>query len=159
MPNLEDEAVETYWQSKGRDLARTVGEIERLEDWQVDSSPRLREAIIDLGNEIEEAPEGRMAEMSGDQMTVDSARIALAYMKAGKRFRILAAMAEERSDGAALAANILSPNADDLDAAEAARVLRASVRHLARLNLLNKVFAPERLKLIMDAITDEKEEA
>lgn len=158
MPDLAEEAVETYWQSKGRDLARTVIEIEDNEDWTLDDHPRIRDAILALGMEVDEAKEGRLSEMAMNTKCVDDARMTLAYISAGKRFRLLAALAEEHPDGAPLAANILSPDTNREDAAEAARVLRTSVRHLARLNLLYKVFAPERLRLILDAIREEDDD-
>lgn len=157
MPDLSEDAIETYWQSKGRDLARTVEEIEKAEDWVVDGmSARVRDALIALGADLDEAPEGRLAAMAGSPETVDMARTVLAYVKAGKRFRLLASMAEERGDGGPLAAAVLAPSASSTEAAESARVLRSSVRHLARLNLLFKVFSPERLKLIEEAIRDEE---
>lgn len=157
MPDLGEEAVESYWQSKGRDLARTVADIESREDWVLDEAPALREAILALGLDLDESAEGRLTDLAGDEQAIDNARLALAYMGAGRRFRLLAAMAEERSDGAPLAANILSPEAATPEAEDAARVLRSSVRHLARLNLLYKVFAPERMRLILDAIREEDE--
>jgi len=158
MPELTEDAVETYWQSKGRDLARTVAEIEQREDWPLDGIPEIRDAVGALGLEVDEAPEGRLTELANSGELVDHARLALAYMKAGRRFRLLAALAEEHPDGAPLAANILSAAAGNEQAEESARVLRSSVRHLARLNLLYKVFAPERLRLILDAIREDGEE-
>ncbi len=152
MPDLNEEAIEVYWQSKGADIARTVLEIERVEDWAADDSPKLRSAVSDFGRALDRAETGRLTALAEDQMAVDSARIALAYIRAGKRFRVLAALAEERGDGPALAARVLSPDADDADAQEATRVLRSSVRHLARLNLLHRIFSPERLALIRTAL-------
>lgn len=154
MPDLNEEAIEVYWQSKGADLARTVAEIERVEDWAADDSPKLRAAVEAFGHAMDRAAPGRFASIAGDQMAVDSARIALAYIRAGKRFRVLAALAEEREDGPALAGRVLSPEADDADAQEATRVLRGSVRHLARLNLLHRIFSPERLALIRTALAE-----
>src|SRR5690606_21128757 len=108
---------------KGRDLARTVIEIEDNEDWTFEDNPRIRDAILALGLEIDEAEDGRMTELAASPAAVDDARMALAYIGAGKRFRLLAALAEEHPDGAPLAANILSPDTSREDAAEAARVL------------------------------------
>jgi len=152
MAELDDAAIAAYWQARGADLARTIDELERVEDWHVDDGPRLRDAIVELGRVLAITPEGRLRDIADDEMTIDSARIALAYVRAGRRFRLLAALAEDRQDGDALAARVLAPDAEDADAAEAARVLRQSVRHLARLNLLQRVFSPQRLALIREAI-------
>lgn len=152
MPSLDRDAITEYWNQKGENMNLTLSHIESSEAWPVGEDAAVSSAIKQLGDSLEDVPDGGLASLAASQDLVDNARVSLAYMKAPMRLRLLSWLAEERSDGAALAANILSPNGGDEGAMESGRVVRDSLRHLARLDLMYKVFAPERLALIQDAI-------
>lgn len=152
MPKLDQQAINDYWDQKGENMALTLAHLEESEPWPVADDTEVNSAIRELGETLEELPEGELSQLAATQDMVDSARVSLAYMKASTRLRLLSWMAEERTDGAALAANILSPNGGNDNAIQAGRVVRDSLRHLARLDLMYKVFAVERLALIQDAI-------
>ncbi|MEO0392589.1 MAG: hypothetical protein AAF213_04990 [Pseudomonadota bacterium] len=130
----------------------TLAHLEASEAWPTADDGEVNAAIKQLGETFEALPDGELSHLAATQDLVDASRTSLAYMKASTRLRLLSWMAEERGDGAALAANILSPNGGDDRAIEAGRVVRDSLRHLARLDLMYKVFAVERLALIQDAI-------
>ena len=152
MPKLDQTSITDYWDEKGENMNLTLSHLEASEAWPTAADEDVIDAIKELGNTLEKLPDGELSNLAATQELVDSCRTSLAYMKASSRLRLLSWMAEERSDGAALAANILSPNGGDESAIEAGRVVRDSLRHLARLDLLYKVFAVERLALIQDAI-------
>jgi hypothetical protein len=151
MPKLNRDAIAQYWDEKGENMNLTLSHIEASEAWPVDDD-EINAAVAKLGETLEQVPEGGLANLAATQELVDGARTSFAYMKASTRLRLLSWLAEERNDGAALAANILSPNGGDDGAIQAGRVVRDSLRHLARLDLMYKVFAPERLALVQDAI-------
>ncbi|MBV6632115.1 MAG: hypothetical protein KI792_03670 [Alphaproteobacteria bacterium] len=152
MPKLDAEAIQAYWEDKGENMTLTLAHIEESEPWPPKSDGQINDAVEKLGETLESIPEGDLAQLAATQSLVDAARVSFAYMRASTRLRLLSWLAEERADGAALAANLLSPNGGDDAAVEAGRVVRDSLRHLARLDLMYKVFAPERLALIQDAI-------
>ena len=152
MPKLDQTAIADYWEEKGENMNLTLAHLEASEAWPTADNEDVNTAIKKLGNTLEALPDGELANLAATQELVDACRTSLAYMKASPRLRLLSWMAEERGDGAALAANILSPNGGDQQAIEAGRVVRDSLRHLARLDLMYKVFAVERLALIQDAI-------
>ena len=141
MPKLDQQAISDYWDQKGENMALTLSHLEESEPWPVADDEDVNSAVRELGETLEELPEGELAQLAATQELVDSARVSLAYMKASTRLRLLSWMAEERTDGAALAANILSPNGGDDNAIQAGRVVRDSLRHLARLDLMYKVFS------------------
>jgi hypothetical protein len=152
MPKLDQDSIADYWDQKGENMALTLSHLEASEPWPVADDDAVNTGVRDLGETLESLPDGELGQLAATQELVDACRVSLAYMKASTRLRLLSWMAEERTDGAALAANILSPNGGDDAAIEAGRVVRDSLRHLARLDLMYKVFAVERLALIQDAI-------
>lgn len=152
MPRLDQNAVQEYWQAKGANMASMISHIEKKESWAQTDNPDFIEAATQLGLQLDKTPDGFLGTLATSKEAVDKIRITLAAMPATTRLRLLSWLAEERTDGSTLAANLLSPNGDNEYALDCGKAVRDSLRHLARMDLLCKIFAPNRLKTIQDAI-------
>lgn len=153
MPDLSRASVDAYWADKGENMLLTLGQMASEEPWSKAAAGTIGEAARLLGSLFENAPEGQLATIADDPETVDHVRFALAYCDPATRLRLLSWLAEERGpDGEQLAGRVLAPAGSQPKAVDAANVVRESLRHLARLDLMYKVFAPERLALIHEAI-------
>lgn len=152
MPNLDKTAVDTYWQGKGPNMVAMISLLEKNENWAQGDNSDFMESVRALGQQLDKMPEGFLGTLASSKDAVDKIRLSLAAMPTGFRLRLLSWLAEERTDGATLAANILSPNGDNEDALNCGKTVRDSLRHLARLDLICKIFSNNRLKMIQDAI-------
>jgi hypothetical protein len=151
MPKLDKISVDEYWQAKGPNMATMIAHIQTGENWTHDDAAFM-ESAVRFGQQLDKTPDGFLSTLATSKEAVDKVRFMLAAMPATMRLRLLSWLAEERTDGAVLAANILSPNGDDENAINCGKVVRDSLRHLARLDLICKIFSTNRLKTVREAI-------
>ena len=152
MPKLDKASVDEYWQIKGPNMSTMISHIQSGENWTHENDPAFIESANSLGQLLDHIPDGFLSTMATSKEAVDKIRYMLAAMPASMRLRLLSWLAEERTDGSVLAANILSPNGDDENAINSGKVVRDSLRHLARQDLICKIFSTSRLKTIREAI-------
>jgi hypothetical protein len=167
MPDLSAQGIGGWVAEKGDDLADVVREAEKLELWPPDQSGQVIDAAVELGRALDEC----VARWGEDALrriatpkVLDDFRVALAYMRAARRLRLLGWLSDvSQQSGQNIAAEILVGQSEDpgtavarrrlptIDPREAARVLRVCVRHLNRRQLVGAVFATGRVNAVLAA--------
>ncbi len=147
MPDLSNEACHAFWHDY-RDpmIYRVVSFMESVEEWSLDNDTNLEEAMQRLGNALEDI--GNI-DLQNEQEFIKIAT----YIKAGRGLRLLQTL-DTAFPGAAskllMYAEEHSTSSDDVSGL----FLRRNIV-FERLRLLGRVFAPERLALIVKAMESE----
>lgn len=147
MPDLSYEGVHEFWHDYDwRTLYRIVTSLEGIENWAADKDPRVNEALIKLGDALENAhdfevdDEAQLVKILANIRSGRALRLMqfLDIMKPGTASKLLIYSEENTKEG-----EKMDVNAD--------LFLK---RNLAfeRLQLLGRVFAPERINLIFKAL-------
>lgn len=149
MPDLHKDALHAFWDSYDRrTLYRVIVSLERVEHWAIDEEPELEPAILELGRVIDLATDFDVAGHEDPMIRV------LASTRSSRAMRILQSLdlakpgsasqllmyAEDHSKGDATTGN--------------AHVKMFLQRNLVfeRLQLLSRVFAPQRISLVLKAL-------
>lgn len=149
MPDISHEGVHQFWkQYHDPMIYRVVAFMEGVEDWPLDGHPDLEAAIKKLGDQLDHV--GNYELGKADEF------IKLAcHIKTGRALRLLQAM-DTAHPGAAskllIHAEEISQSNDDLPGL----FLRRNIV-FERLRLLTRVFAPERLALVLKALEGDDE--
>lgn len=147
MPDLSNEACHAFWHEY-RDpmIYRVISFMESVEEWSLDSDPSLEESMRRLGDALEDI--GNI-DLQNEQEFIKVAT----YIKAGRGLRLLQTL-DTAFPGAAskllMYAEEHSTSSDDVPGL----FLRRNIV-FERLRLLGRVFAPERLALIVKAMESE----
>ncbi len=147
MPDLSNEACHAFWHEY-RDpmIYRVVSFMESVEEWTLDNDSSLEEAMQRLGDALEDI--GNI-DLQNEQEFIKVAT----YIKAGRGLRLLQTL-DTAFPGAAskllMYAEEHSTSSDDVPGL----FLRRNIV-FERLRLLGRVFAPERLALIVKAMESE----
>jgi intracellular multiplication protein IcmW len=154
MPDLHLDAVHAFWDSYDRrTLYRVIVAIERVEYWMLDSNPAVEAALIRLGEVMDHASNFELSEEAKIIRVLINTRASRALRilqsldiaKSGTASQILM-FAEEASAGG----EGKSPDA------YAQLFLRRNLV-FERLQLLSRVFAPQRVSLILKALEENSE--
>lgn len=151
MPDLHLDAIHAFWDSYDRrTLYRVIVALERVEEWTVDSAPEIEPALIELGEAIENATS---FEIAGHEATL--IRI-LANTSAGRAMRILQAL-DMANPGTAskllmYAEEHGGEGVDPVNADPHASLFLRRNLVFERLQLLSRVFSPQRISLVLNAL-------
>lgn len=147
MPDLSNEACHAFWHDY-RDpmIYRVVSFMESVEEWTLDNDADLEAAMQRLGDALEDI--GNI-DLQNEQEFIKVAT----YIKAGRGLRLLQTL-DTAFPGAAskllMYAEEHSTSSDDISGL----FLRRNIV-FERLRLLGRVFAPERLALLVKALESE----
>lgn len=149
MPDLSRLGVHAFWHDYDRRvLYRIVASIEAVESWAIDNNMHIDQALVHLG----EALEGLSA---SDIEFHDEAKVVklLASIHAGRALRLMQFL-DIKKPGTA---SKLLVYAEEVTKDKAQKDPYADMflkRNLSfeRLQLLSRVFAPERIKLLLNAL-------
>ncbi len=147
MPDLSNEACHAFWHDY-RDpmIYRVVSFMESVEEWTLDNDTSLEDSMQRLGNALEDI--GNI-----DLQNEQEFNKVATYIKAGRGLRLLQTL-DTAFPGAAskllMYAEEHSTSSDDVPGL----FLRRNIV-FERLRLLGRVFAPERLALIVKALESE----
>lgn len=149
MPDLHLDAVHAFWDSYDRrTLYRVIVAIERVEHWVLDSNVAVDAALIRLGEVMDQAAGAEISE-EGKIIRI------LVNTRASRALRILQSLDIAKSG---TASQILMYAEEASSAAEgktpdkyATLFLRRNLV-FERLQLLSRVFAPQRVSLILKAL-------
>lgn len=152
MPDLSQEAVHAFWHDYDkRTLYRIVTSMEGIEDWAADTDPKVDEVLMQLGN--------RLDEISDFEITDEAVLIkVLANMHSGRALRLMQFL-DVLKPGTASKLLIYAEE-QTKDVANKNRYADLFLkRNLAfeRLQLLGRVFAPERINLVLKALESSDE--
>jgi len=147
MPDLHEDAVHAFWDSYDRrTLYRIIVALEQVEHWTIDKDSRVESALLRLGESIDQLGDFEMNE-EGRLVRV------LANTHAGRALRILQALDLEKP-GTASQLLMFAEEAEE-DAAgshQSAKLFLKRNLIFERLQLLSRVFAPQRLSLVLKAL-------
>ena len=144
MPNLSDAAVHRFWKNyDDASIYRVVCFMEGVEDWTVDNTPELEDAIEALGESLED--------IGNIDLKQEDAFIELvANVKTGRGLRILMCL-DMAYPGAAAKILMHAEQTTKSNDDTAGLFLRRNIV-FERLRLLGRVFDQERVKLVQKAL-------
>ena len=146
MPDLSEQGAHQFWHAY-RDpmIYRVISFMESVENWTLDGDPQLETAMQELGTTLEDV--GNI-----DLQQEDLFIKICAYIKAGRALRLMQAI-DTAHPGAAskllMHAEETTHSNDDVPGL----FLRRNIV-FERLRLLGRVFAPERLNLVLKALEE-----
>lgn len=148
MPDISNEACHKFWYEYHDPMIyRVISFMESVEDWTLDDDANLENSIKKLGDTLEDI--GNI-----DLQNEDSFIKLAAYIKAGRGLRLLQCL-DVAYPGAAskllMHAEESTKSTDDVPGL----FLRRNIV-FERLRLLGRVFAPERLSLLLKALEEEE---
>ncbi len=152
MPDMSLEAVHAFWHDYDkRTLYRIVTSMEGIESWAGDDDPQVEEALLRLGSMLDE--------LSDFELTDEASLVkVLANLRSGRALRLMQFL-DVLKPGTASKLLIFAEE-QTKDAAHKNRYADLFLkRNLAfeRLQLLGRVFAPERINLVLKALESNHE--
>ena len=152
MPDMSLEAVHAFWHDYDkRTLYRIVTSMEGIESWAGDDDPQVEEALLRLGSCLDEVSD---FELNDEAVLVK----VLANLRSGRALRLMQFL-DVLKPGTASKLLIFAEE-QTKDAAHKNRYADLFLkRNLAfeRLQLLGRVFAPERINLVLKALESNHE--
>jgi intracellular multiplication protein IcmW len=154
MPDLHLDAVNAFWDSYDRrTLYRVIVALERVEQWVLDHHPAVEAAIIRLGEVIDQS--------QGFELTEEGKVIrVLANTSAGRALRLLQALDIAKPGTASqllMFAEEASQSGEGKSPDKHAQLFLRRNLVFERLQLLSRVFAPQRVSLILKALEQHSE--
>jgi len=150
VPDLSKESVHAFWDSYDRrTLYRIIVSIERTEDWCLDGDPGVAKGLMALGEAIDE--------VKGDLDISEKDKLIrlLAVIKAGKALRVLQTLDMIKAGTASsllMHAEKSSEGKDSEPGCPYAKVFLRRNLVFERLQLLSRVFSPQRMSLLLRAL-------
>jgi intracellular multiplication protein IcmW len=154
MPDLHLDAVNAFWDSYDRrTLYRVIIALERVESWVVDDIPEIEAALIRLGEVMDQSSSFELK---------DEAKFVriLANTRASKALRLLQALDIAKPGSASqllMQAEEASQETEGKTPDPYAQLFLRRNLVFERLQLLSRVFAPQRLSVILKALEQQDE--
>ena len=148
MPDLHLDAVHAFWDSYDRrTLYRVIVALERVEHWTLDSTESVEAALLQLGTVMDQTPD----------VTLDQEAAfvrVLATVRASRALRLLQAL-DAAKPGAASQLLMYAEGNTGAEASTPDPFAELFLRRnlvFERLQLLSRVFAPQRVSLVLKAL-------
>lgn len=146
MLNLKPSVVEDFWKKTDPRLSRILKVMESVEHWVVDDVPSVSDALARTGKKMDGASKETLARLSEDVICV------MAYISSGKFLRTINWM-DESHPGLSVHYIMESRQLGDL---APGRLMVDRLQTIKGLQLMGKVFAPSRTRLIAQLLKDEQ---
>jgi len=154
MPDLHVDSVHAFWDSYDRRiLYRVIVALERVESWVMDGSPAYEEAIIRLGEVMDLSPGFELSD-EGKVIRV------LASTHASRALRILQSLDVAKAGTASQLLMFAEEASSEAEGKIPNRYAQLFLRRnlvFERLQLLSRVFAPQRISLVLKAVEQQTE--
>lgn len=151
MPDLSLEAVHTFWHDYDkRTLYRIVTSMEGIESWAADKDPRVEEALLRLGACLDDVQD---FEFNDEASMVKL----LANIRSGRALRLMQFLDVLKPGTASKLLIYAEEQTKDENKNKYADLFLKRNLAFERLQLLGRVFAPERINLILKALESEHE--
>lgn len=154
MPDLHLDAVHAFWDSYDRrTLYRVIVAIERVESWVLDGDPAVEAALIRLGEVIDQ---GGGFELSEEAKII---RV-LSCTRASRALRLLQSLDIAKPGTASqllMFAEEASSTGEGKTPDKQAQLFLRRNLVFERLQLLSRVFAPQRISLVLKALEQHSE--
>ncbi|MFM8454671.1 MAG: type IVB secretion system protein IcmW [Gammaproteobacteria bacterium] len=146
MPDLRTDAVHAFWDSYDRrTLYRIVVALEKVETWATDKSPKVQALLEEFGTAIDRS---RNFDLKDESRMVTL----LANISAGKALRLLQSL-EGLKPGSASQLLMYAEEAEGAPKNDRhAKLFLKRNLVFERLQLLARVFSPQRISLILRAL-------
>ncbi len=148
MPDLHLDAVHAFWDSYDRrTLYRVIVALERVEHWTLDNTESVEAALLQLGTLMDQTPD----------VTLDQEAAfvrVLATVRASRALRLLQAL-DAAKPGAASQLLMYAEGNTGAEASTPDPFAELFLRRnlvFERLQLLSRVFAPQRVSLVLKAL-------
>jgi intracellular multiplication protein IcmW len=150
MPDLHNDAINAFWDSYDRrTLYRVIVSLERVEHWAIDQEADIEPALLELG---------RVIDMAGDfDITKNEGKIirVLTSTHASRAMRILQALDLIKPGTASQLLMYAEEDGEDKNNKVGDRYAKLFLRRnlvFERLQLLSRIFSPQRISLILKAL-------
>ncbi|MAZ44741.1 MAG: phosphoesterase [Legionellales bacterium] len=152
MPDLSREAVNIFWcEYDRRTLYRIVTSMEQVENWTLDDITEIDQALSVLGDTLDAHPEAEVEDM-------DNLIKILANVFSARALRIMQYLDSVKPGTASkILMHAEEVTKDEANANPFARLFLKRNLVFERLQLLARVFAPERVNLVIRALEKENE--
>lgn len=147
MLNLKKSVVQEYWKKSDPRLAKILGVMENVEHWTLDDIEAVSVAITDLGKKLDKTSKRTLASLSEDLIVI------MGYISSGKFFRLIKWM-DETHPG--LSVHFIMEARQLQQEWNPARLMVDRIQTINSLQLIGKVFAPSRTRLIVELIKDDR---
>tara|TARA_Y100000815_G_C13112252_1_gene413557 strand:+ start:188 stop:643 length:456 start_codon:yes stop_codon:yes gene_type:complete len=151
MPDFSIEGVHAFWyEYDRRTLYRIIASMEGVEDWVSDSDPRIDNGLKELGAILEHSNHIRIDD---EALLVKL----LSNLNAGRALRLMQFLDTHHPDTASKLLGYAEEHSKNKSKNRYADLFLKRNLVFERLQLLGRVFAPERINLVMKALetTDE----
>ena len=146
MPDLSYQAVHQFWREyQDSTILRVITFMESVEDWTLDGDTEMETQIKALGDMLEDI--GNI-ELQQEKALIE----VLAHIKTGRGLRLLMCL-DMAYPGAAAKVLMKAEESTKSQADNAGLFLRRNVV-FERLRLLGRVFAEDRMKLVIQALEE-----
>jgi len=146
MPDLSYKAVHDFWREyQDPTILRVITFMESVEDWTLDGDANLEEAMKKLADALDDIGE---IDLQQENNMIE----VLAHIKTGRGLRLLMCL-DMAYPGAAAKVLMKAEEITRSQADHAGLFLRRNVV-FERLRLLGRVFAEDRMKLVIKALED-----
>lgn len=152
MPDLSLESVHAFWHDYDkRTLYRIVTSMEGIEKWAADLDPRVEEALLRLGSCLDDVQD---FELNDEAQVVKL----LANLRSGRALRLMQFL-DVLKPGTASKLLIYAEEQtkDETNKNKYADLFLKRNLAFERLQLLGRVFAPERINLVLKALESDHE--
>ena len=146
MLNLNKSIVDQYWQKTAPRIAKVLSVMEGFEFWLVDDVKSVNDALRDLARKLDKSSHEKL---SGN---AEKLLFIMAYMSSGRALRMMSWFDERFPKG--LSVDLLQ-EARRLGEVEHGRLMIDRLQTIDNLKLINRVFAPNRTRLIHEIIKKE----
>jgi intracellular multiplication protein IcmW len=148
MPDLSSVASHQFWKDyNDRTIYRVISFMESVEGWTLDGDPTLEEAIAALGEQLDYISKHELQKE-------DDLILLCANIRMSRSLRMLQCM-DTANPGSASKLLIYSERSSRDPDDPPGLFLRRNIV-FERLRLLTRVFAPDRITLVMKALEDEE---
>jgi hypothetical protein len=147
MLNLKKSIVSEYWKKTDSRLARILSVMENVEHWIVDDVESVAQSLADVGKKMDKSSKKTLAALSEEVI------FAMAYIASGKFFRMVKWM-DESHPGLSVH-YIMEARQLQSDWAPA-RLMVDRIQTINSLQLMGRVFAPSRTRLIAELLREDK---
>jgi intracellular multiplication protein IcmW len=146
MPELSHAAVHQFWKNyQDPAIYRVISFMEGVESWTYDNEPALEKALKELGKMLDNIENIELQQEEGVVELVT-------HIKTGRGLRLLMCL-DNAHPGAAAKVLMYAEEHTQSDRDNCGVFLRRNIV-FERLRLLSRVFAPDRLKLVLKALED-----
>ncbi len=146
MPDLSHEAVHQFWKAyPDPSIYRVISFMEGVEDWTLDSQPEVEATLQALGKALDNIDD---IELQQEELVVEL----VTHLKTGRGLRLLMCL-DNAYPGAAAKVLMYAEEHTKSERDNPGIFLRRNII-FERLRLLSRVFAPDRLKLVLKALED-----